>query len=65
MYLQHLYCVWSVDVAMYVGSIMSAVAVVNDPLHPFNHPQDGPRARAFTPDNMEPEEMQYFPEYCK
>ncbi len=34
-----------------------------DPLHPFNHPQEGPRARAFTPDVMEPEEIEAFPEY--
>ena len=36
-----------------------------DPLHPFNHPKEGPRARAFTPDNMEPEEIEAFPEYYK
>lgn len=36
-----------------------------NPLHPFNHPQEGPRARAFTPDNMEPEEIAAFPEYYK
>lgn len=36
-----------------------------NPLHPFNHPQEGPRARAFTPDNMEPEEIAAFPDYYK
>ena len=36
-----------------------------DPLHPFNHPQEGPRARAFTPDIMEAEEIAFFPEYNK
>jgi len=36
-----------------------------DPLHPFNHPQEGPRARAFTPDIMELEEIQAFPQYHK
>ncbi len=36
-----------------------------DPLHPFNHPQEGPRARAFTPDVMEPEEIEAFPEYYR
>lgn len=39
--------------------------VISDPLHPFNHPKEGPRARAFTPDNMEPEEIEAFPEYYK
>lgn len=43
----------------------ASVSVISDPLHPFNHPQDGPRARAFTPDSMEPDEMKHFPEYCK
>lgn len=36
-----------------------------NPLHPFNHPQEGPRARAFTPDNMEPEEIAVFPDCYK
>ena len=36
-----------------------------DPLHPFHHPQEGPRARAFTPDVMEAEEKKAFPEYSR
>ena len=40
-------------------------ALLCDPLHPFNHPQEGPRARAFTPDIMEPEEIRTFPEYYR
>ena len=36
-----------------------------DWLHPFNHPEDGERARAFTPDTMTTEEEEAFPEYSK
>ena len=39
-----------------------ATALQYDPLHPFNHPQEGSRAQAFTPDVMAPEEKQAFPE---
>eukprot|EP00731_Ephydatia_muelleri_P010985 Em0005g1571a len=35
--------------------------LVEDILHPFNHPQEGPRARAFTPDVLEEEEIKAFP----
>lgn len=55
---------------LYVSAVVRAIvptamSVISDPLHPFNHPQDGPRARAFTPDSMEPDEMKHFPEFCK
>ena len=36
-----------------------------DALHPFNHPKEGPRAGAFTPDVMEQEEIEAFPEWTK
>jgi len=36
-----------------------------DPLHPFNFPKEGPRARAFTPDVMERFESASFPEYAR
>jgi len=36
-----------------------------DPLHPFNFPKEGPRARAFTPDVMERFECAAFPEYAR
>ena len=48
-----------------VAGVSSVHRVTCDPLHPFNHPKEGPRARAFTPDNMEPEEIEAFPEYFK
>lgn len=51
-----------VAVYNYVGG---QIPLTCNPLHPFNHPQEGPRARAFTPDNMEPEEIEAFPEYYK
>lgn len=35
------------------------------PLHPFNHPHEGPRAQAFTPDVMEPVEIRAFPEFYR
>lgn len=34
---------------------------MEDILHPFNHPQEGPRARAFTPDVLEEEEIKSVP----
>lgn len=46
-----------------VNGPVSHPPLLGDPLHPFNHPQEGPRARAFTPDVMEPEEIAAFPEY--
>lgn len=36
-----------------------------DEFHPFNDPDDGPRAGAFTPDIMDEEEMKTFPEWTK
>ena len=53
-----------------VSSLLSSAGPINipltyDPLHPFNYPQEGPRARAFTPDVMEQEEILAFPEYYK
>ena len=37
----------------------------DDALHPFNHYQQQPRARAFTPNEMEPEEIKAFPDFVK
>ncbi len=48
-----------------MAGVMGIHRVTCDPLHPFNHPKEGPRARAFTPDNMEPDEIEAFPEYYK
>ena len=48
-----------------VAGVVGVHRVTCDPLHPFNHPKEGPRARAFTPDNMEPDEIEAFPEYYK
>ena len=48
-----------------MAGVMGIHRVTCDPLHPFNHPKEGPRARAFTPDNMEPDEIEVFPEYYK
>ena len=48
-----------------MAGVLGIHRVTCDPLHPFNHPKEGPRARAFTPDNMEPEEIEAFPEYYK
>ena len=39
--------------------------LLHDPFHPFNHPDDGERAMAFTPDVMTEEEMAAFDEYSK
>ena len=39
--------------------------LLHDPFHPFNHPDDGERAMAYTPDVMTEEEMAAFPEYSK
>ena len=36
-----------------------------DWLHPFNHPKEGPRGGALTPDNLEPSEAKTFPEWNK
>lgn len=36
-----------------------------DWLHPFNHPKEGPRGGALTPDTMDTCEAQTFPEWTK
>ncbi|XP_019850257.1 PREDICTED: lysine-specific histone demethylase 1B-like [Amphimedon queenslandica] len=36
-----------------------------DWLHPFNHPKEGPRGGALTPDTLEPCESKTFPEWSK
>ncbi len=38
---------------------------LNNELHPFNNPDDGPRAGAFTPDLMNNDDIKTFPEWTK
>ena len=44
---------------------MSCRTFSSDPLHPFNNPEEGSRAFAFTPDVMEDEEEKEFPQLCR